>query len=219
MTPQEDFAAKMAKIQAEADRKMKEAREVMDILTKLQAANLPVPKMVHVYPLHGRAGSIRYEAKTPVEVLKLMPAFNPLPAFLNRSKSGTSIKMAPSDWDGYTFTWFLEVDQHSCEMSCFIAVDDLFLEVNIGVPLHFVGQYVKDNPHARTRYKLLFESKHPHRMSSIVRYQALDMYGEGSANRFVLDVGTQANAAKVFGIDMNSSEFTGTEVCTKGEQE
>ena len=218
MSYQEDFDAKMAKIQAEADRKMKEVRKEMDILTKLQASGLPVPKMVHVYPLHGRAGSIRYEAKTPVEVLKLMPAFNPLPAFLDRSKSGASIKMAPSDWDGYTFTWFLEIDQYHCEMSCFIAVDDLFLEVNIGVPLHFVGQYVKDDPHARTRYKLLFESKHQHRRPSIVRYHALDTYGEGSANRFVLDVGTQANAAKVFGIDMNSSEFTGTEVCTKGEQ-
>ena len=206
MSYQEEFDAKMAKIQAEADRKMKEAQQELDIMRKLQAAGLPAPKMVRAYPLYGRSGSVSYEAKTPVEVLKLMPVFNPLPAFLDRSKAGTSIKMAPSDWDGYTFTWFLEIDQHRCEMSCFIAVDDLFLEVNIEVPLHYVGQYVKDDPHARTRYKLMFMSKHPHRMSSIVRYQALDMYGEGSANRFVLDVGTQANAAKVFGVDMQLLE-------------
>lgn len=203
---QEEFDAKMAKIQAEADRKMKEVRKEMDILTKLQAAGLPVPKMVHVFPLHGRVGSIRYEAKTPIEVLKLMPAFNPLPAFLDRSKSGASIDIATGDWGGDVFTWFLRVDQHRCEMSCFVAVDDMFLDVKIEVPLHFVGKYVKDDPRARTRYKLQFDSKHPHSTTSIVRYQALDMYGERSAERFVLDIGTQAHAAEVFGVDMQLLE-------------
>lgn len=138
------------------------------------------PWLVHVYPLYGSQGTIKYQAKTWAEVLEVVNLYTPSPSY-KHTKGGVSVRHYPPE--GQTpdpVELVLKVDTLP-EVEFFTNIEGQMWRVIIEFPLHILGRYRRDNPKARTKFKYYFESKKP--LCDLASFQAAEYYGEGSKSR------------------------------------
>lgn len=135
------------------------------------------PWLVHVHELYGRAGSVKYQAKTWAEILEIVNLFKPEPSY-KHTNSGISMRHYPPE--GQTPDPVeLVLDIRSLPVvEFFINIEGQVWEANIEFPLNLIGHYYKDKPNARTNFKYIFESKKP--LASIANFRAPEYHGEGS---------------------------------------
>lgn len=176
--------------------KLELEKKIADLaFTEKVTGLLPLqPRRVFHYPLHGREGAADYEVKSLADAQRIFHTFlntgKILPMLLGRYGSGMwyagffheaglpSGAQLGATLLARTFPW----TSLEAKFTFFYQLDDqTVIDVNIAYPSRLLGWHAKDNPRARTRYKLEWvRSKYAGKLACVLSYGGSDIFGPNS---------------------------------------
>jgi len=151
---------------------------------------LPIdPYMIHVYPLYGSIGSVKYKVKTKEEAAYIFESFtDKSPTYSTKSGSAKSMR---SEWDEKAddimqclFT--VDIQLHSQEVSFFVDIMPGKIRVDIEFPQGTFGRFYKVNPNKRIYWH--WEFKPESGLTGLLRvanYARVASYGDMSSPHMI----------------------------------
>ena len=180
----------MADAVANANKLIKNAEVESAIREELPETKTAV-RMVHVYPLYGRAASVNYRADNTAEALAIFTAYAEreggiLPTYITRKGNMASVRATDDESADSSAECLatVAIDTSNATFDFYVPTKAGVVEVSVELPTHLFGHYRKDNPRAVKNYKLLWTpNSSTNSMFRAVNYGGYGYYGKGSAHR------------------------------------
>lgn len=196
----------MADAVTKANKLIKEAELEAAIRDDLPETKTAV-RMVHIYPLYGRAASVNYRVDNTAEALAIFTAYAEreggiLPTYITRKGQMVSVRATDdesADSSAECLTT-VAIDASNATFDFYVPTKAGVVEVSVELPTQLFGHYMKDNPRAVKNYKLLWTPKSStNSMFRAVNYGGYDYYGQGSAHRPVYAMYDRQEVENQFG--------------------